>query len=203
MEQAIAGVSFDCFGVLMGDPDGDYWNTIYRAAGGDPIKDEAFLDELFDKVNHGSITDAQFERAVERHLRIPSGAFTDQRRRGEKPNKTLLTYIGDVVRPAVDGRLVVTSNAGVGVVADRLGGYTALFSDIVESAAVGTAKPSAHIYQVAAGTLALRPNQMIHVDDTQRYIQAAVEAGMAGGVHYTDIRSCQQGLARFLPALAS
>ena len=58
-----------------------------------------------------------------------------------------------------------------------------LFDDVVCSADVGLAKPDPRIYALAARRLDLAPDACVFVDDLERNIDAAREAGMAA-VHF-------------------
>jgi putative hydrolase of the HAD superfamily len=58
-----------------------------------------------------------------------------------------------------------------------------LFDDIVCSADVGLAKPDPKIYALAAERLGLSPDECVFVDDLERNVDAAREAGMHA-VHF-------------------
>jgi putative hydrolase of the HAD superfamily len=58
-----------------------------------------------------------------------------------------------------------------------------LFDDVVCSADVGMAKPEPRIYALAARRLGLPPSECVFVDDLDRNVDAAREAGMQG-VHF-------------------
>lgn len=63
-----------------------------------------------------------------------------------------------------------------------------LFDAVVLSGAVAVAKPSREIYLLTARRLGLEPRQCVFVDDLQRNVAGAVDAGMAG-VHHRDVDS--------------
>ena len=58
-----------------------------------------------------------------------------------------------------------------------------LFDDIVVSGEVGVAKPETRIYALAAQRLGLAPDECVFIDDLERNVEAAFEAGMVG-VHF-------------------
>lgn len=58
-----------------------------------------------------------------------------------------------------------------------------LFDDIVVSGEVGVAKPERRIYELAARRLKLTPDECVFIDDLERNVEGAFEAGMVG-VHY-------------------
>ncbi|HXF51315.1 MAG TPA: HAD family phosphatase [Dehalococcoidia bacterium] len=60
----------------------------------------------------------------------------------------------------------------------RLLGVYDLFDDVVVSAHVGVAKPDRRIYELAASRLALSPEACVFIDDSERNVEAAREAGM-------------------------
>lgn len=78
----------------------------------------------------------------------------------------------------------VLSNADNTLI-DRLRdvGVADLFDDIVCSADVGMAKPEARLYALAAERLGLSASECVFVDDLERNIDAAREAGMHS-VHF-------------------
>jgi putative hydrolase of the HAD superfamily len=78
----------------------------------------------------------------------------------------------------------VLSNADNTLI-DRLRnlGVADLFDDIVCSADVGMAKPEPRLYALAAERLGLPPAECVFVDDLERNIDAARDAGMHG-VHF-------------------
>lgn len=65
----------------------------------------------------------------------------------------------------------------------RDAGVAELFDDIVCSADVGMAKPEARLYALAARRLGLPAGECVFVDDLERNIDAAREAGMQA-VHF-------------------
>jgi putative hydrolase of the HAD superfamily len=193
--KSIAGVSFDCFGVLVAGS----FNAIYRGAGGDPAADREMLNGWFDAVNGGHIAEAEFERQVAARLGITPEAYNERRRAGERPNEQLLHYIATVLRPHVE-KLVITSNAAAGAVEDRLGrAALGLFDAVVESGAVGLVKPDPKIYALAAESAGLALPHMIHVDDDPSYAHAAQAAGMARGVYYQGFELFSAQMAQLLP----
>ncbi len=58
-----------------------------------------------------------------------------------------------------------------------------LFDPIVNSARVGMAKPDPRIFRLAAEQMGVQPPACVHIDDIQRNVIGAREAGMHG-IHY-------------------
>ncbi|MEX2159218.1 MAG: HAD family phosphatase [Dehalococcoidia bacterium] len=81
-------------------------------------------------------------------------------------------------------RIAVLSNADI-TLEERMRStkLDRLFDDIVCSAAVGLAKPDARIYALAARRLALSVEECLFIDDMERNVLAAREAGMAA-IHF-------------------
>lgn len=96
-------------------------------------------------------------------------------------------------------RLVVTSNAD-GSVADLLrraavvqvgDGPGVAVEAIVDSGAVGVAKPDPAIFDLVARTMGVAPAQVLHVGDSVHYdVEAATRAGMVG-VHLDPHEVCR------------
>ncbi len=79
----------------------------------------------------------------------------------------------------------ILSNADV-TLEDRLRdglGLRDLFDDVISSAVVGMAKPEPRIYQLAAERLRMTPPECVFIDDMERNVVAAREAGMAA-IHF-------------------
>ncbi|GAA3572401.1 HAD-IA family hydrolase [Amycolatopsis ultiminotia] len=94
----------------------------------------------------------------------------------------LYDYLRDV--RAAGTRTALVSNApgaGPGAKAE-LGPY---FDALVFSGEVGVAKPNREIYLVAAERLGLSAAGCVFVDDAERNVRGAVEAGMVGVHHLT------------------
>lgn len=65
------------------------------------------------------------------------------------------------------------------------------FDAIVISAEVGWAKPDQRIYQFAMQQLGVSPSESIFVDDVEKNIEGAQNAGMIG-IHFTDAETTLQ-----------
>ena len=81
--------------------------------------------------------------------------------------------------------LGLLSNAGAGLAA-RLedNGIAALFDDVVCSGDVGLAKPDPAVYRFAADRLHVEPEDCLFVDDMERNVLGAREAGMRAHHHH-------------------
>jgi len=79
----------------------------------------------------------------------------------------------------------ILSNADL-TLEDRLRdglGVRDLFDDVISSAVVGMAKPEPRIYLLAAERLRMPPPECVFIDDMERNVVAAREAGMAA-IHF-------------------
>jgi epoxide hydrolase-like predicted phosphatase len=93
-------------------------------------------------------------------------------------------------------RVGILSNADLSLeerMRDGLG-IRHLFDDVISSAVVGMAKPEPRIYQLAAERLRLPAEECAFIDDLERNVLAAREAGMAAihfRVHHGDDLAAQ------------
>ena len=71
------------------------------------------------------------------------------------------------------------------------------FDIMIISAEVGTAKPSAEIFQIALEQLGVSPNETVFVDDFIENIEACQKVGMKG-IHFRDAESALQRLKTLL-----
>ncbi len=69
-----------------------------------------------------------------------------------------------------------------------------LFQVIVNSSRVGIAKPDARIYHLAAEQIGVEPAACVHIDDLERNVDGAREAGFQGVYHRGDYAALERGL---------
>jgi len=94
------------------------------------------------------------------------------------PEEQLLEYLKSL-KPRY--RLGVLSNAwsdSEREIRERLPGLLDFFDDVIFSAQVGLAKPDTRIYQLAVERLDVRPNEAVFIDDVEKNVQGAREAGL-------------------------
>lgn len=72
---------------------------------------------------------------------------------------------------------------------------TGLFDALVISSEVGLMKPDARIYEYAVGQLGIAPQEAVFIDDSERNVAGAQEAGLIG-LHYTNTHSLVAALQR-------
>ena len=185
----ITAIKFDCFGVLVGSGFAD----VYQAAGGDPVKDAAFIDAMLDKANAGQISSADFNFIIADKLGLSVAAFREIARQQEQVNRPLLDYIRTELKPHY--KLAIVSNANVGSLQRRLGAeQLAIFDAIIVSAEVGYIKPELEIFELAARRLGDVPfAQAVFVDDSPLYVAAAAALGLHA-LRYTGLETLKQAL---------
>lgn len=188
----IKAIVFDCFGVLAGK---GFWD-VYKAGGGDPVKDNDFITSMVDKANRGQITDDQFCMLMADKLHMHIDDYNTLVRRQESANNELLDYIRDELKPHY--KLGVLSNATVGAVSRKLDpdDYS-LFDAIIESAATDYAKPDPEIFELAARKLGVTFDEMVFIDDIARFVAAAAQLGIHT-IHYTGFDAMKQQLGQLL-----
>ncbi len=176
----IRAIIFDCFGVLVG---GGFKET-YRQAGGDPLKDRAFITEILDNASMGLITSAEMSRQITRQLGISDQVWQEVVAGADKPNEELFEYIKQL---AGEYRLAILSNANTGVLNRKLSPeQLSLFDAVVVSADVGMTKPDLDIYTYTADQLGVQSGECVFIDDSEGYCEAARSLGMQA-VHYQDL----------------
>lgn len=174
----IKAIIFDCFGVLVGK---GFWAT-YEAAGGDPIKDEAFIHSMLDKANSGAISDRLFSVAMAEKLGMDVHEWEQVMFQEEVCDTQLFDYIKNELKPHY--KIALLSNTNVGVVEQRIPAeYLGLFEVKVLSAEVGYMKPEPTIYKIAIDRLGIKPEEAVFVDDHERYVAAANDFGINSFVY--------------------
>lgn len=188
----IKAIVFDCFGVLVGS---SFWD-IYRASGGDPIKDAAFIDEVLDRANLGLITSSELRKLTAEHLGITYEALTLIMRRIERPNIGLFAYISSELKPRY--KIAMLSNAVRGAPQSHLTAkQLALLDAVIVSGEIGYAKPDREAFQAVVDRLGLTFSEIVFVDDLERYVEPARAMGITS-IRYTDLNSLQEQLSEIL-----
>jgi glucose-1-phosphatase len=188
----IKAIVFDCFGVLVGS---SFWD-IYRAAGGDTEKDAAFIAEVLARANAGLMTSMEFNAAVAAQLGVGLQEWKALAARMEQPNETLFAFIRRELKPRY--KLAVLSNANKGSLKRRLPAEKlALFDAIIVSGEVGFLKPQPEIFRLTAERLGVTFDEMVFVDDLERYVAAAGQLGIQA-ILYQGQADLKKQLSRLL-----
>jgi putative hydrolase of the HAD superfamily len=190
----IKAIIFDFFGVLVGDG----FDSTYRSAGGDPIKDKQFIQELLDQTNRGQITSDEFRRRICDKLGITVKNYQDAISQAEQINFELLVYIKKLRSTY---KTALLSNVNKGGLERRIKRETLdeFFDDIIVSGEVGYIKPEPEIYWMAAERLGAGLHQCVFTDDREPYVDAAEAVGMKGIV-YKDFSQFRHRLEEILAA---
>jgi putative hydrolase of the HAD superfamily len=169
----IKAVVFDCFGVLVGS---GLW-SIYKQAGGDPVADADFIEELVIQNNAGQLPNGQLNKALADKIGISEEEYMEFVRADEKPNVSVFEYI----RSELYGkyRLAILSNANTGTIERKIPSELMQYFDtVVVSADVGMQKPDPEIFKHTIRTTGVEPNEALFIDDREVYLPGAVEAGL-------------------------
>lgn len=190
----IKALIFDCFGVIVGKG----FAQTYSGAGGDPIKDRAFIEDILGRANLGLISDAEFNAAITSQLKISEEAWQEAVFKAELPDEQLLEFIEGL---RSDFKTAVLSNSNKGVLERKIGRdwLEKCFDDVIVSADVGFVKPDHRIYKLAAERLGVETDECLFVDDIRSFLESAQELGMKT-VLYRDFRTFKQQLELLLRA---
>lgn len=169
----IKAIVFDCYGVLVGH---GFWAT-YRHAGGDPVKDAEFIRYMLRMANTGQVSKEDFAAEIAKQIGISVEKWLEATAYTEVPNDEMLEYIRAELKPHY--KLGIVSNANVGSLERRLPpDRLALFDVKIVSAEVGFLKPQPEIFKLAAERLGVTFEEMVFVDDLERYAKAAADLGI-------------------------
>ncbi len=175
----IKAIVFDCFGVLIGRG----FNATYRLAGGDPIQDRHYIDDLLGAANAGVITVQDMVDSLCEKLHISADAWYEVIAQAELPDKQLLEYIKSL---KATHKVAILSNANKGTLQSLFSPEQLdIFDAVVVSAEVGMVKPDERIYELAAERLNVEPSECLFTDDSDAYCQGARATGMQA-IHYKD-----------------
>jgi putative hydrolase of the HAD superfamily len=188
----IKAVVFDCHGVLAGSG----FRDTYRAAGGDPEKDKEFIARVMDKYNTGRISPRVLNTLMAERPGISCASFEQIVSNAERPNLDLLKFIRDELKTRY--KLAILSNAYTGVVEQLIPAeFLQLFDAVVVSGDVGFVKPQTEIFQLTSNKLAVQFDEMVFVDDLERFTSLAAELGLHT-ILYKDFATFKSELAGIL-----
>lgn len=192
----IKAIIFDFFGVIVGDG----FEATYRSAGGDPVKDKLFVQQLLDEVNRGNISTDDFRRRICEQLNITTEAYAQAITKAELVNHELLNYIKNLRRHY---KTAILSNVNKGGIEKRIKRevLNEYFDDILVSGEVGYIKPEPEIYKLAAQRLEVDVADCVFIDDREPYVRAAIDVGMAA-IYYKNFVEMRAELEKILAAVA-
>lgn len=175
----IKAIIFDCFGVLATDGWLPFRDTHF--AGQPELLEQARANSI--RVDSGLMP---YDDFVEWLSQATGLSIKEVRRNieGSVPNQALFAYIRDFLAPTY--KVGMLSNAGGNWLNDMFEPWqVALFDEVVLSYEVGAVKPQPIMYETAALKLGVLPEEAVFIDDIERFVEGARQAGMKG-VRYDD-----------------
>lgn len=166
----------------------------------------AFAPELLPWAIVGRITDAEWRGEVARRLRIRHAA--------PDVEAALAAWSGPVGEVDQDVLLLVESwrrHVSVGLITNATSrlpddiavlGLTGAFDVVVNSSAIGIAKPDPGIFRYALEQLDALPDEAVFIDDTAGHVAAARELGMRGIRFTGDVAALAAAVAQ-LPGMTA
>lgn len=169
----IEAIIFDCYGVLVGQG----FDDTYRAAGGDPEKDQEFISSILGRANLGQLSRDEFDTEVSEQLETGIEEWREAAKLSEQLNHDLIDYVRELRKSY---KVAMLSNANRGSVNRRLGDeiMNNCFDEIIVSAEVGLVKPDPEVYQLAAEKLGIDPSYCVFIDDNKNMVAGAEAVGM-------------------------
>ncbi len=169
-------IIFDCFGVLTSDTWQEFLNSLPNTADVDAIREihRAYDANLISK-----------QQCADEIKKIAGKAFTeiDDIKQGEvSKNRKLLDYI-KTLKPKY--KVAIASNIASNWIRESFltKKEQALFNEMFLSFEIGAIKPSSGFFDYIFKNLDLRPNQVVLIDDKQRYCDEAKRQGMQAIVY--------------------
>lgn len=187
----IQAIIFDCFGVLVGQG----FDTTWRRAGGDPVRDREFITDMLGAANLGIVSSTEMQSRVCARLGITPAQWQEAVAQTQAPDTELLDYIASL-KPHY--KVAILSNANIGTLERKFSPeQLELFDTVVVSAEVGLIKPDRRIYELAAERLGVNASACLFTDDSEYYCQAARDAGMQA-IHYQSFEQFRRDLGMVL-----
>ncbi len=187
----IKAIIFDCFGVLAGSGFAD----TYRHAGGDPIANREFINEILHAVSRGQISVSEMNKRVSERLGLTVSEWVENVENRAAPNLLLFEMIADLKKSYKIGLI---SNANVGVMESMFNAkQLSAFGAVIVSAEVGLLKPESEIYKLAAKRLGVELNQCIFTDDSLIHCKGAEAVGMKS-ILYMNLDQFKSDLQKLL-----
>lgn len=173
--KVITTLIFDCFGVL-------YSGTRTYLADQAPAHRRQELEELFDQADYGYITGAEFSDQAAALLDMTPDTLEEHTKHLYVRNDAL---INDVRKYRGQYKVGLLSNVSDSVIAQLFAEHelAELFDEVVLSSSVGMIKPSVAIFELTATRLGSLPEECVMIDDLERNIAGARDAGMHGIVY--------------------
>lgn len=186
-------ILFDCFGVLYPDT---YWTLARRHLGEQFSEYYQELHDLVTKVDLGFITRDELWGQFAEIIGSNKEAVYEELKELGGLDTRLLRFIEQYKSTHKIGMI---SNVGHGFIermfTDKPVEY--YFDDVVLSSDVGLVKPDSKIYQLAASRLECAMKECIFIDDIQKNVDGAINAGMQA-LLYKDYETFIQDISEIL-----
>jgi epoxide hydrolase-like predicted phosphatase len=187
----IKAIIFDCFGVLVVDSLGSFYDK-YLYNQSEKIEE---ADLFAEKSNRGEISYEEFIIELSRISGV-GAKKVDLELAKNPPNNELLHYIRKFALG--NYKIAMLSNASDNWINELFTPEdTELFSEVILSYKVGIAKPDPRIFELAANRLGVEPQECVFIDDLEKYLVGARQAGMKT-ILYTDFASFKKELENVL-----
>ncbi|MEX1995395.1 MAG: HAD family phosphatase [Candidatus Saccharimonadales bacterium] len=187
----IKAIIFDFFGVLVTEGTTAFVEAFYPNIKAKIKQTDKYIDEL----NLGILS---YEEYLD-HLAELGGAGREEVRAyldTNKPNRPLLDYIKKELKSKY--KLGVISNASADWIYEILDKTDIeLFDDIVLSHSAGVIKPEPAIYELSLGNLKVRADEVVFIDDIEKYCEAARGVGMKS-IRYENFKQAKADLNKIL-----
>lgn len=187
----IKAIIFDFFGVLVTEGFKQFCDTYFP---NDKEKRRRAI-ELVTKHDAGLVTKDDYIQGLISLAGVDS-ATVDDHMSSNVPNKPLLDYIKDELKPKY--KVGVLSNSGDDYISQMLEpADLEIFDDIILSYQHGMVKPSEEIFRFAAKRLEVPPENCVFVDDSPNHCRGAQRAGMKA-ILYEDYSNFKTDIEKIL-----
>lgn len=187
----IKAIAFDCFGVLAEDG----WLPFKRKYIGDNNELAQTISDLGKQNDYGMVTNDEYFEQVSELIGVEPKQLRDAVGR-RVPNEELFEYIKTKLKPKY--KIGLLSNANYNVVQDLFTPEQAnLFDATVMSYESKLVKPDPKMFQLMAERLGVRWDEMVFIDDVERYCVAAEQLGIAS-ILYKTPNQLKQSLEKVL-----
>jgi epoxide hydrolase-like predicted phosphatase len=189
----IKAVIFDCYGVLYPDT---FWTLASEYLGEGLQQKRPELHDLIRRADMGQIDRGTLWQSFAELVGRDYMAVQERLKQFTGLDKRLLTLIEEL-KP--NFKIGMISNVGQGFIERMFVDEPAshYFDDLVLSSSVGMIKPDKRIYEIAAERLGVDPSECVFVDDLEKNVVGAQEAGMQA-IRYKDYHQAVKELRQLI-----
>lgn len=169
----IQAIIFDCFGVLISDA----LDVLCSQLQADNPGAITQIWSLIGQSNRGLMTSDESSTQIAEIFGMTLAEYRAKIAEGEVKDQALLDYILSLRKQY---KTAMLSNIPAGSIYRRFSDeeLQRYFDEVVVSGEMGYAKPEVEAYEITADRLGVGPQSCVFVDDRERYIDGAKEAGM-------------------------